>query len=166
MLVPLSPGWAALVGGVMWGVLSLATVYFAQRLPVSRFDHDNVVTRLRHIEREGRIYERWFRIRVWKKYLPDGGGHHKGGFSKKHLRGRDQALIERFVAETRRGEIVHWATMAWSPLFFVWSPVIVGTAMVAFGVVANLPCILAQRYNRVRFLRLLARRARISGSPT
>jgi hypothetical protein len=30
--------------------------------------------------------------------------------------------------------------------------------MVTYALVANLPCILAQRYNRLRFQRVLARR--------
>jgi glycosyl-4,4'-diaponeurosporenoate acyltransferase len=160
MLLPLTPGWAALVGGLMWGVLSLATGYVAHRLPVRRFEHDNRVTRLRGVERDGRIYERWFRIRTWKRWLPEGGDIFEGGFNKKHLRSRDPAFLARFVAETRRAELTHWVAMAWGPLFYLWSPLGIGTVMVAFGVGFNTPCILAQRYNRARFLRLMARRNR------
>jgi glycosyl-4,4'-diaponeurosporenoate acyltransferase len=159
MLIPLTAGWAALVGSMVWGVLSVATGYVAHRLPVSRFEHDNAITRARPIERDGRIYERWFRIRTWKRWLPEGGDIFEGGFNKKHLRSRDPAFVQRFVTETRRAEMTHWVAMAWGPLFYLWSPVGIGTVMVAFGVLFNAPFILAQRYNRIRFLRLQTRRS-------
>jgi glycosyl-4,4'-diaponeurosporenoate acyltransferase len=163
MLIPLTAGWAALLGSALWGVLSVATGYATHRLPVQRYAHDNFVTRGRSFERDGRVYERWFRIRRWKRYLPEGGDIFEGGFNKKHLRSRDPAFILRFVAETRRAEMTHWFAMAWGPFFLIWSPVGVGSVMIAFGVVANLPCILAQRYNRIRLLRLLARRSSLRG---
>lgn len=159
-MVRLDAGWAALVGGVVWAVAGTLTGYVAHRMDVTRFDHDNVVTRLRRWEAGGRVYERWFAIRKWKRWLPEGGDIFEGGFNKRHLSGRSTALLERFVAETRRAEMTHWVTMAFGPLFFLWSPWWLGVVMVVFGVMSNLPCLVAQRYNRARLLRLLDRRRR------
>ena len=39
--------------------------------------------------------------------------------------------------------------------FFLWNPCWADLVMVAYALAANLPCILAQRYNRSRFQRLL-----------
>ena len=164
MLVTLSNSWAALVGAVVWAVASIATGYVANRLPVSTFDHDNALTRLRPFEADGRFYERWWRIRRWKRWLPEGGDIFDGGFNKKHLRGRDDAHLERFIAETRRAEITHWVAMTFGPLFYLWSSWFLGTVMVVFGVLFNLPFVVAQRYNRARLERVLTRRARRRGA--
>lgn len=157
-LVELSDGWAVVASSAAWAGLSVAVGYVAHRLPPSRFDHDTWLTRLRPVERDGRVYERRLRIRRWKPWLPEAGDLFDGGFSKATLRARDDAHLERFVAETRRAEVTHWALLACGPLFLVWTPPWIGAVMVAFGVVANLPCLLAQRYNRARLQRVLARR--------
>lgn len=159
MLIGLTDGWAALVGATVWAVAGTATGYVMHRLPVRRFDHDNVLTRLRPFEIDGRVYERRLFIRRWKRWLPEGGDVFEGGFNKRHLSGRDDAVLTRFVAETRRAEMTHWVTMSYGPLFWLWSSWWVGGVMVVFGVVANLPCLITQRYNRARLQRVLGRRA-------
>lgn len=158
MLLRLPDTWAVVFGSLMWAVLGTATGYVMHRMSVSRFDHDNFLTRLRPCEVDGRIYERRFAIRRWKRWLPEGGDTFEGGFNKKHLRGRDSAHLKRFVAETRRAEMTHWITMAYGPLFWLWSAWWLGGVMVVFGVLANVPCLVAQRYNRARLLRVLRRR--------
>jgi glycosyl-4,4'-diaponeurosporenoate acyltransferase len=47
--------------------------------------------------------------------------------------------------------------MACAPVFFLWNPWWSDLIIVAYALTANLPCILAQRYNRARFQRLLTR---------
>ena len=158
MLIPLTNGWAALVGGTVWAVLGTLTGYVMHRLPVRRFDHDNALTKLRPAEVDGRVYERRFAIRRWKRWLPEGGDVFEGGFNKSTLGRRDSANLQRFVAETRRAEMTHWVTMFYGPLFWLWSSWWMGGVMVAFGIVANVPCLVTQRYNRARLLRVLQRR--------
>lgn len=158
MLIPLTNGWAALVGGTVWAVLGTLTGYVMHRLPVRRFDHDNALTKLRPGEVDGRVYERRFAIRRWKRWLPEGGDVFEGGFNKRTLGRRDSVNLERFVAETRRAEMTHWVTMFYGPLFWLWSSWWMGGVMVAFGIVANVPCLVTQRYNRARLLRVLQRR--------
>ena len=46
-----------------------------------------------------------------------------------------------------------------APLFFLWNPWWADLIMLTYALMANLPCIFAQRYNRLRFQRLLARRS-------
>lgn len=156
-LVQLSDGWAVLVGSAAWAGLSFGIGYLAHRAPLSTVGRDRWVTRLRAWERDGRIYERRLRIRTWKRWLPEGGDFYEGGFSKRHLQGRDRSHLERFVAETRRAELTHWALLACSPLFLLWNRPLIAACMVAFGVVANLPFVIVQRYNRARLVRLLSR---------
>lgn len=157
-LVHLTDGWAVVVSSVVWGVSGVAIGYAAHRLPVHRLDHDTALTRLRRFEQGGRWYEHRLHIRAWKDRLPEAGGVFSGGFSKRSLATRRRDVLERFVVETRRAELTHWVVMATGPLHLLWCPLWLGMVMVGFGVVANAPCLLVQRYNRARLQRVLSRR--------
>jgi glycosyl-4,4'-diaponeurosporenoate acyltransferase len=160
VLIHLSDGWSVAVSVVAWLVIGLVSGYVLHRADVSRFEHDNDLTRLRGWEEGGRWYQRRLRIRSWKDALPEKGDLFKGGFSKRHLRNRSDAHLHRFVAETRRAELVHWCNLAAGPLFLIWCRPAIGASMIVFGVVAHLPFVLIQRYNRGRLLGVIARRDR------
>lgn len=153
--VTLSDPILVAVDVVAWGCFHASTGYLVHRLPAARFDHDTFLTRARRIEGDGSPYVRVLRIKRWKGWLPEAGALFRGGFDKKHLTGRDADHLETFVRETRRAEVGHWLAAACAPLFLLWNPWPVGIVMVAYAAVANGPCIAAQRYNRVRLLRIL-----------
>mgnify|MGYP003342282614 CR=1 FL=1 len=141
---------------VVWFAASAGFGYLGHRMSLDRFDHDTWWSRLRGPERSGRLYER-LGIKRWKDRLPEAGALYSGGFSKRDLRAHDRAHLERFVVETRRAEFVHWlvfATVLVFPLFVVWYAL---PPNLVYAVVANLPFIAIQRYNRARLLRILAR---------
>lgn len=142
----------------VWAAWSAAVGYAAHRLPLHRLDHDTAFTRLRRWERNGRAYER-LGIRRWKDRLPEAGAVFGGGTSKRALAGRDDNDLLRFAAETRRAELVHWQIPLVTPLFALWNPPALLAAMAGYAVVANAPCLVIQRYNRGRILRILDRRA-------
>lgn len=156
-LVVLPDVVAVLVDVAVWIAVGFAAGYVAHRLPVERLAHDTVVTRLRPCERDGRVYERRLRIKRWKRRLPEAGDLFAGGFSKRSITSTDRAFLERFVVETRRAELTHWWVMAAGPLFFLWNPWWLALVMVVYGVLANLPCLVVQRYNRARLVRILGR---------
>lgn len=155
-VIVLPDGWAVVLGIAVWAVAGTLIGYAFHRMPVGRFTTDGPFTRLRGFERDGRVYERRLHIRAWKDRLPEGGAWFDGGFSKRQVGGRSAAGLERFVAETRRAERTHWVVMALAPLFVLWSPPVLAVAMIVYGLLANLPCLLIQRYNRARLLRTLA----------
>ncbi|MEY4007712.1 MAG: hypothetical protein RLZZ467_744 [Gemmatimonadota bacterium] len=141
---------------VVWFGASAAFGYLGHRLPLSRFDHDTRWSRLRGTEIGGARYER-LRIKRWKDRLPEAGALFAGGFSKRDLTSHDRAHLERFAAETRRAEAVHWmilATVVVFPLFVVWYALIPN---VIYALAANVPFIMIQRYNRARLERIIAR---------
>ena len=137
-----------------WGILSTAVGYAGHRIPVARLDHDTAFSRLRGFEDGGRLYTR-LGIRRWKDHLPEAGALFRGGVSKRGLAGHDPATLGRLVVETRRAEWVHRTLLAASLLFTLWNPPVLAVTMVAYGVVANVPCLVVQRYNRARLLRVL-----------
>lgn len=160
VLIPLSDGVAIVVSSLAWLGIGVATGWYFHRRSPASLAQDNWLTRPRGFEDGGRWYQRRLRIRSWKDRLPEKGDLFRGGFSKRHLVDRSTPNLERFVIETRRAEMVHWSNLAAGPLFLVWCRPLLGACMVAFGVLAHLPFILVQRYNRERLLAILARRNR------
>lgn len=144
-----------LVDVLAWGAIHASTGYFVHRLSTERFRADNRLTRPRAIERGGALYTETFRIRRWKRLLPEAGALFAGGFDKKRLGGRDPLRLERYMAETRRAELGHVLALLAAPAFFAWNPWPVGVFMLAYAIIANGPCIAAQRYNRLRIQRVL-----------
>lgn len=158
MVLQLSDGAAIVVSCVVWASIGVASGLWFHRLPLERLEHDNWLTRPRAFEAGGHWYQRRLRVRRWKDRLPEKGDLFRDGFSKRHLIDRSTPHLLRFVAETRRAEMVHWANLVAGPLFLLWCPPLLGACMIAFGVVAHLPFIVIQRYNRERLRGILARR--------
>ena len=155
----LPDGWLVVVNIVAWAFLHIVPAWLGMLPRPERFDPHGFLYRERGFERGGRFYERFFAVRSWKGRLPDGARLFAGGFGKKSLQGQGdrQAYYTRFVQETCRGELVHWIVLSCAFLFFLWNPPWAGWIMVGYAVLVNLPCILAQRYNRIRFSRVLSR---------
>jgi glycosyl-4,4'-diaponeurosporenoate acyltransferase len=158
VVLPLRPGPAVVVSSIAGAAIGVVSGWAVSRIPLRRLQHDTWLTRPRRFEDGGRFYERRLRIRRWKDRLPDAGGVFRGGVSKRHLGGVSDAALERFAAETRRAELVHWVNAVAGALFLVWCPWALGMAMVAFGLVAHLPFVAIQRSNRARVGRVLAAR--------
>ena len=147
--------WVANVLG--WPLIHLTIGTIILRLPSDLFAEDTWLTAQRRWERQGRLYRDWLAIRKWKPLLPDGAPW-MGGFAKRTLHARESAYLARFVLETRRAEIAHWCMFACLPLFFLWNPPWARVIVTAYAVAANLPCIIAQRYNRIALERVVRTR--------
>ncbi len=157
--IVLDPWVAVVVDVVAWAVVHASTGYLVHRIDRRRFAADTFLTRPRKFEAGGHVYVRWLRIKRWKKWLPEAGAFFAGGFDKRSLRGTNDASLRRAAEETRRAEWGHALAASCSPLFFLWNPWPVGVVMLGYAVVSNGPCVAAQRYNRVRFVRILEKRA-------
>jgi len=122
------------------------------------FNPQSRAFRKRDWENEGKFYQDIFFVKKWKGLLPEGAALFAQGFRKKRLQGKNEDYFSTFVAETCRAEGVHWVTMGFAPLFFFWNPFWVGVIMMLYAVIVNAPCIITQRYNRIRLQRLLHKR--------
>lgn len=152
-----APIWAANIVG--WPLIHLVVGFLVLRLPPRLFACDTWITAPRPWEREGRLYRDMLAIRTWKTRLPDGAPW-LGGFPKKRLHQRDPSYLAEFVFETRRSELAHWFMLCCLPIFFLWNPLWACCVMTAYALAANLPCIVAQRYNRIVLVRVLGTRCR------
>ena len=149
--------WVANILG--WPMVHLAIGFVSVRLPSKLFVRDNWLTAERSWEANGRLYREWLGIRKWKSLLPDGAPLF-GGFAKEKLSAADAEYLRQFMLETRRAEIAHWCMLGCLPIFFLWNPPWACWVMTAYALVANLPCILAQRYNRIALQRMTQSRRR------
>jgi len=152
--IELPVGWVIVLNVAGWPLIQFSLAWIFTRIPAAWFR----VREGYRWERDGRIYERVLAIRRWKDRLPEAGSWFGLGFAKNRLESSDEAYLRRFEVETLRGEICHWVALAWAPVFFLWNPWWADVVMVVYALVANVPCILTQRYNRARFRRVLSRR--------
>lgn len=139
-------GWSLLVGIV---AAQFPHTWFARTLPMpsARFSR----------------FARRLGVDRWRRALPDAGGWFGDARKDAYVR-RDQ--LERFVAESRRAEMVHWCALAALPVLLVWAALAVApwaiAALLVVAVVANIPCVIALRYNRDRAIGVLRRTRRAS----
>jgi glycosyl-4,4'-diaponeurosporenoate acyltransferase len=141
--------WTANVLG--WPVIQIGIARSMLNLPVERFKRDNWIMRERKWERSGSIYQNIFRVRRWKRLLPDGARWLGKTAQKDLLRAKLPHL--QLLAETRRAELAHWYMLLCTPIFFLWNPPWACLVMVAYAVTTNFPCIVSQRFNRIRIRR-------------
>jgi glycosyl-4,4'-diaponeurosporenoate acyltransferase len=159
-IIDLPLGWTVVLDTAAWAVVGVAVGYGMHRVPAARLAHDGPLTRLRPFEADGRWYERRLHIKTWKARLPEAGALFEGGFSKRALDDSSLDHLERFVVETRRAELTHWLVLAAGVPFVLWNPPGLLAVMWLYAVVANVPCLLIQRYNRARLTRVLDRARR------
>jgi len=131
--------------------------YVCTRIPLKNFNPANMFFRLKSWENNGRFYEKYFRIKSWKEKMPDGARLFKGGFPKKNLEQKDFKYLNIFMLETCRGELTHWLQILPVWVFFLWNVWWAGLIMVIYALIANIPCILLQRYNRARLQRVISK---------
>lgn len=146
----LSHFWIISLDIVGWLVIHLGISYLCLKIPISFFEKDLSWFRVKNWETRGRIYLRKFKVKKWRGIVPDGAGLFKGGFPKKNLESSNPQYLKTFFYETKRAELTHWLTILPSPIFFLWNIWWAGIIMIAYALIANIPCIILQRFNRAR----------------
>jgi glycosyl-4,4'-diaponeurosporenoate acyltransferase len=155
MIGNLSSPWMLFIDFAAWLCINLGVARAVSLLPRDSFNPRSWLYREREWEKKPRAYERLFRVKRWKGWLPEGAAVSRNAFRKRHLVNSDPVYLEMFVQETCRAELLHWIIFFFCPLFFIWNPWYAGLLIVVYAAVANLPCVIAQRYNRMRLNRVL-----------
>jgi glycosyl-4,4'-diaponeurosporenoate acyltransferase len=144
--------WIVILNVLLWPIIQIALAWGFTRLPVSCF-HPPATPAFETAS----FYEKFLRIKHWKNLLPDGANWIGGAFTKREMKTTDPAYLQRFITETWRGELCHICAFLFVPIFFLWNPWWGNCVILAYALIANLPCIIAQRYNRIRLRHLLDR---------
>lgn len=143
---------------LVWPVLQVGAAFICLYMPDRYFSPDGFYFRARRFEKEGQLYDRIFRVSRWKHLLPDGGIFwKKRGFRKKRLDSFTEENLNRFLVESARAELTHWLAILPFWIFGFFAPVRVIWYMLLYALLINMPCIIAQRYNRPRVHKLLNR---------
>jgi glycosyl-4,4'-diaponeurosporenoate acyltransferase len=159
MIIHLSSLSMLLLDFIAWLVINLSVAGVISRLRSDSFDAETWLFKERNWEKQSGLYERLFKIKKWKGWLPDGAEVSRKAFKKKHLQTADSLYLGVFILETCRAEILHWIIFLFGFVFFIWNPWYVGIIMIVYAGITNLPCILTQRYNRIKLKRLLLARS-------
>ena len=150
----LSDGMMVLSFFIVWPLLQISITLICNKIKLERYNPNSFFLRSHKWENNGQIYRTVFKIHKWKHFLPDGAKAHKKGFEKKEMKSYDSKYINEFIFQTGRAEITHWAQIIPFWVFGFWCPPFVIILMFIYALLVNIPCILAQRYNRPRLIKI------------
>lgn len=157
MRVIFLPDWITIISFVViWPLIQVPISMIGNYIPDKKFNTDSFWFREWRWEKKWKVYENFFKIRKWKKILPDGARVFNSGFEKGELKNLTPEYLEAFIAETCRAETVHWIQMTPFWIFGLWAPSFVIWIMLIYALILNMPCIIAQRYNRPRLKNIYA----------
>jgi glycosyl-4,4'-diaponeurosporenoate acyltransferase len=154
-IIFLSEGWMLTLFFILWTVFQVSAMLICSKIPDRYFSPNGFLFRERKWEKGGVFYEKGFKVRKWKRFLPDGAAVAKDGYRKKHLTDYSKENLERFLIETCRAELQHILSILPFWVFGLFAPRIVIVYMFVYALAVNLPCVIAQRYNRQRLVRVL-----------
>lgn len=145
-----------------WFVFQVCAALIALRIPDRLLSPDRFPYRMFKWEKGGRFYLH-LGVHRWKRLLPDGAAVTKGGYRKKSLNDYSQGNLERFLIESCRAELTHLLAIVPFWVFGLIAPPSILVFMLIYALAVNLPCMMAQRYNRPRIIymkAMLAKRER------
>lgn len=153
----LDPTQTILLDLLAWVIIHLSLGYMSSKIPLERLNTNHPFFQTFPWEKGGMIYDQLFRVRSWKRFIPNGSRLYRGAFSIKNLPTNDPAYLARWLKESVRAEICHWMMILPGFLFFLWNSVNGGWIMVAYAFLNNLVPIVMQRFNRPRIRKFLAK---------
>lgn len=141
-----------------WAVIQTLISLLCLKLPNRYFNPNRFPFASFQFEKDGAFYRKWLHVHKWKKYLPDGGALMGNEFRKKNLDHVTAENLQRFLVESCRAEMTHLLAIFPFWLFGFIAPPEAIWVMFVYAVAINMPCMIAQRYNRPRILALIGKR--------
>ncbi len=155
-IINLPETWTTVLYLLLWPVFQIAASLVCLKMPDRYFSPFSLPYRELHLEKSGLLYNRILMVRKWKDLLPEVGLLIlRGGRRKRALHDFTKTGLEKFLVESCRAE---WAHLLAILLFVLLSFFVPGKAalfLIVYGLMMNLPCVIVQRYNRPRVIKLL-----------
>lgn len=151
----LDPIEVIIVDILTWFLFHLSIGYCSSKIPLGWIDPNHWFFQTFSWEKGGEIYQKLFKVRSWKRFIPNGSRLYRNAFSIKNLPTNEIMYLERWLIESIRAEICHWVMILPGFLFFLWNNVTLGWTMVAYACLNNLVPIVMQRFNRPRMRKLI-----------
>jgi len=140
---------------IYWLIIQGLVGFIAAHRPQKRFNPENWRYRTRKWEKDGRIYQDWFKIKHWKPVVWDAGRVFQRDFRKDHVDPANPGNLERWIIETCRAEWCHHITFWFILPLTAFNPPALTQFWLLYDMVLNLVPIVVQRYNRPRLKKLL-----------
>lgn len=154
----LPPDWLSIaLPFLLWPALQLGAAALSRLSKGKRVSPRAWLFRSRRWEGGGSFYQGLFRVKAWKPLLPDGAAVSRKGYRKRRLSDFSPGNLERYLEESCRAELAHWLAIPPFILFGTFMPTQALPFMLLYALLVNLPCIVAQRYNRPRIEKILSR---------
>ncbi|MGX0401870.1 glycosyl-4,4'-diaponeurosporenoate acyltransferase CrtO family protein [Staphylococcus pasteuri] len=137
-----------------WFIGQMIIAQLGTRISYKFLEKDNKYFRSWNIEQEGQLWQQLVKVQYWKDHLPDGQNLNPNISSKATFDlSKNMNDIQRFILETRRAEVVHLLSIFPVIAFFKASK---SVKMINFiyVIIANVPCMIVQRYNRPKLIRI------------
>lgn len=147
--------WLLFINSFAWFIIHMGIALLTVQIPDEWLAKRTNAFRPRDWEQSGEFWQKYFLIRSWKKFLPDGSLFIPSSYDQTHLQGTKEENLEKFILETIRAEFTHWLMIPPALLFFLWNPSWVAYIMILYALILNVPLIMTQRYNRPRLQRLM-----------
>ena len=149
---------------VLWAAIQFMVSILCIKIPDRYYDPTKFPFAPFRFEQNGALYRKWLLVHKWKKYLPDGGALMGSDFRKKNLEHVTEYNLQRFMIESCRAEMTHFFAIFPFWLFGFIAPPEVIWIMLVYALAINMPCSIAQRYNRPRIQQLVKKRYLKEGS--
>ncbi|MFW6249279.1 MAG: glycosyl-4,4'-diaponeurosporenoate acyltransferase, partial [Bacteroidota bacterium] len=146
---------------ILWFTFQHAAEYICHRIPDKWLSPNGFLFKERKWEKGGAFYSKVFKVKKWKKYLPDGAAARKKGYRKKKLTDFSTENLDLFLVESCRAELMHLLAIIPFWVFGLFAPVEIIIYMLIYALAVNLPCIIVQRFNRPRIMKLIERKQSI-----
>lgn len=132
--------------------ISVIITYLSNKMPDRFYSRDSWLLREREWEKRGEFYQRVFRVKLWKKLLPELSDIVKSVFPKKRIKEYTREYLQKYIFESCKSEVTHWCIILSALLFFLWSEFEPAMMILLLAIILNLPYIIIQRYNRPRIM--------------
>ena len=156
------PGWLAAILPISgWPiVLIIIITQFIASYLVNLLSYRSLMKiyptfKCRRWEDNGKIYQKVFKIKSWKEFIPSVGSFDKKNMEKSKI---TPDYVAQFLLESLRAELCHLYAVIFALLLLLITAPRMWFFVIAYTILLNLPCIIIQRYNRPRFERLLRNR--------
>lgn len=134
--------------------ISVAMTFICEKLPKKLYYYNRFLFRERKFEQGGKIYERYFKVKLWKSKLPEISDFMRWRFKKKHLAETGSNYLSIFIRESCKAEFTHLLIILSTLLFLLWNDFFSTLLIFVLAFLLNFPYIIIQRYNRPRLIRL------------
>jgi glycosyl-4,4'-diaponeurosporenoate acyltransferase len=109
----------------------------------------------RNWEKGGEFYQDKFKVRAWKKKLPELADFIKSIFPKKFIKEFQGEFIAKYLMESCKAEFTHWSIIFSTVIFLIFDGITAFISMLFLAIILNFPFIIIQRYNRPRIISIM-----------